>query len=599
MRSTFGGLNTLVRGLYAQQVGLDTVGHNISNANTDGYSRQMVNLATSAPQTIYTGYGSFQLGTGVSVESVTRARDTFVDRQMWKESSSLGYGQATQDTLGKIEGVFGEPTENGIQKVLNQFWSAWQTLAVNASDNGARTAVRERGVALVDAIQHAGQQLKDMVADINSVLKIKVDKINQINSEIYSLNKQITNIETGGLDHANDLRDRRDYLVDQLTTMSNAYVTEDKYGNYVVQISGVVVVDGNGYTKLTTEPPLMDADYGYEVRNVFVEGTDKMVDFTDGELKGLIDARDSTDIGAKAYLDKLSTISQFLLQDFNAVHRNGYGTDNSTTNNFFGDGGVTDPDYSLAAVSGTFSKGDWLDALKVNPDLYDTAGLAKIAAKTAANGIAVTQSNPAGGSATVTTSGTYTGGSTATTVTVKVNSVTGPDVNSIQYSTDGGTTWSAALVSGGPYPATYSFVIKGLTVNMQISSDPDTATANTYTFALSQGNNASGDNAILLSNRLKVDTSTLLGGASLDTYYSSLTGALGVQKQNATRLTENQQALVNQIKNWRESVAGVNMDEEMTNMIRFEKGYNAASRVLTTIDEMLDKLINGTGVVGR
>ncbi|MPN63282.1 hypothetical protein SDC9_211039 [bioreactor metagenome] len=134
---------------------------------------------------------------------------------------------------------------------------------------------------------------------------------------------------------------------------------------------------------------------------------------------------------------------------------------------------------------------------------------------------------------------------------------------------------------------------------MQIATAAANANGDIYKFALSQGNNASGDNAILLSNRLKIDTSLNLGGSSLDNYYSSMIGALGIQKQNAARLTDNQETLVNQIKNWRESTKGVNMDEEMTNMIRFQQGYNAAARILTTMDEMLDKLINGTGVVGR
>lgn len=598
MRSTFAGLNTVVRGLYTQQVSLDTVGHNISNAGTDGYSRQMVNLATTKPQTIFGGYASYEVGTGVNVSSITRARDIFVDKQYWKESSSLGYGQTMEEMLGKVEGAFSEPTETGMQTVLNKFWSAWQTLSVNASDSGSRTAVRERGVELVDAIQHSTQQLKDMVSDINSVLDINVNTINQITSEVYSLNKQIVNIETGGLNHANDLRDRRDYLMDQLTALTNANITEDKAGNYSVQVNGVVLVDGNGVTKLTTTKS-MDADYGYELKNVVVVGTNQPINFANGKIKGLLDARDSTENGVKGYLNKLSTMSQFLLQEFNEVHRSGYGTDNSTGYNFFGDGG-TNPDYTNPATTVGFTSGDWIAALKVNPDLFNSAdGLAKIAAKTAQNSVAVVQSNITGGTATVSTTGSYTGGTTATSVSVRISVDGSKNVNGIEYSTDGGTTWSTAITNAGPYPADYSFTIKGLTVNMQIATAAANANGDIYKFSLSQGNNASGDNAILLSNRLKIDTSLNLGGASLETYYSSMIGALGIQKQNAARLTDNQQTLVDQIKNWRESTKGVNMDEEMTNMIRFQQGYNAAARILTTMDEMLDKLINGTGVVGR
>jgi flagellar hook-associated protein 1 FlgK len=250
-----------------------------------------------------------------------------------------------------------------------------------------------------------------------------------------------------------------------------------------------------------TSSPL-NTNYGYVGKAVVVKGTTQPLEITNGELGGMLKARD-TDISG--YLDKLSTISQFLLTDFNAMHASGYGADNSTGNNFFGTSGVDyTPDPPNTDWSSATPKGDWLQALTVNKDLFDaTNGLAKIAAKTLPS--------------------------------------TGTDT---------------------------------------------------------QGN-ASGDNAVNLGNLLKLDSSSLLGNASLDSYYSTVIGQLGVDTQNAQRLTDNQTTLVNQIRNWRESVSGVNMDEEMTNMIRFQQGYNAAARVVTTVDEMLDKLINSTGVVGR
>ncbi len=596
MRSTFSGLNTVVRGIFAQQVSLDTVGHNIVNANTDGYSRQSVNLGTTSPQSVYGQNGTYQVGTGVDVESVTRARDTLVDRQMWKESATLGYGKTIQDSLGKIEGVFEEPQDTGIQTVLNKFWKAWQTLSTNGSDNGARTALRETGVELVDAIQHSAQQLRDMVSDVNATLKVKVADINEITSEIASLNRQISNIEAGGKDHANDLRDRRDLLVDKLSSLMKVNVTEDSQGNYSITSSGVTLVNDNLCTELGTATSV-DPDYGYEIVNVTVKATGQVVNFTNGEMKGLIDSRDDTDVGAKGYLDKLATVSKFLLQEFNEVHRKGYGTDDSTNNNFFGDGdnnsGTGDPDYQSATVSGSFTKGDWINRLKVNPDLFDPiVGLSKIAAKTTPGTMPVTQSNLSGGALTL--GGSYSGAGN-TTFDVRIDSVdsTG-QITGASYRVNGGS-WVTAAIDSTATPPKIS-LRDGLIA--QIATNSNNAANDTYTFVPPQGN-ASGDNAILLGNRLKTDISANLGNASLDGYYSSVIGALGVQSQNAQRLTENQQTLVDQIKNWRESTAGVNMDEEMSNMIRFQKGYNAAARILTTMDQMLDTLINNTGVVGR
>lgn len=671
MRSTFSGFNTVVRGLYAQQVSLDTVGHNVSNANTAGYSRQNVNLSTTNPESLYISTGVAQIGTGVQTTSITRARNTFYDQQMWKESASLGYGQATESMLGKIEGVFQEPSDTGVQTVLNRFWSALQTLSTNASDNSARTALRQRGVELVNAVQHSAQQLKDMVSDINSTIKIKVDNINQISSEIYSLNRQISNIEFGGTDHANDLRDRRDLLVDQLSSVAGITVTEDSKSNYTVQMSGVTLVNGNGFTKLEAKSS-QDADYGYEVTNVYEPGTASPINFSNGELKGLIDSRDDANIGAKGYLDKLSTVSQFLLQDFNEVHRAGYGLDDSTGNNFFGDNTV-----NYSTDSGAFNKNDWLKALEVNQTLFDANGLAKIAAKTRPGTLSVTKVG-AGAAGDMTVDGAYNGTSPANfevridavntviksnsssanlTYTgtsqgnfmLRVDDISGAGaVTKASYSSDGGTTWKQAsydsgtdqwtlqgdvkvqigtstnntkgntytfstipgTVTGVSYktdsgtfktatldPTTNTWVL-GSGVRVNIAADAANAAGGSYTFAISQGE-ASGDNAVLLGNRLKTDQRDLLDKASLDTYYGGIIAALGVQSQNSQRLTENQKTLVDQIDNWRQSVSGVNIDEEMSNMIRFQKGYNSAARVLTTMDEMLDKLINGTGTVGR
>jgi flagellar hook-associated protein 1 FlgK len=589
MSSTFGGFNTVVRGLYAQQSCLDTVGHNISNANTQGYSRQSVNLVTTSPENLYGLYGNNQKGSGVDVAAVTRARDAFIDKQYWKETSTLGYSQMKVDYLGRIEGVFQEPSDTGVQTTLDSFWSALQTLGVNASDDGMRTAVRQRGVELVNAIQHATQQLNDMIKDTNSVIDIKVDKVNQLSSQIYALNSQIVKIETGGTDHANDLRDKRDVLVDEMAQLVSINVNEDKYGAYSIQSAGVPLVSGAGYQKLEAKS-INDPDYGYEIKNVYVQGETNPLVFKGGEIKGLLDMRDNSTIGGdstdgiRGYLEKLNTMSKFLLQEFNAVHKEGLGKDNSTGNNFFGNSTTDYTSFKPAAGNGL----QWISQLKVNPALFNAAdGLSKIAAKTAINNLTIQQSNAAGSAATVTT--TYTG---STPLNYKVQiTATG-----IKYSSNG-SDWTN--VTGTGTPPSYTLLDNSTgKVTIQIPTDSHNAVGDEYTFSVSQGN-AAGNNAVNLANRLKTDKSAILGNASLDSYYSSAIGALGVESQSSQKLAQNQATLIGQITNWRESVSGVSVDEEMTNMIRFQKGYAAAARIITTMDEMFDTLINKTGVVGR
>ncbi len=519
MSSAFSGLNTVVRGLTAQQMALNTVGHNISNANTAGYSRQSVAIVASLPETVLGVNGKMQMGTGVDTQSITRARDTFMDLQMWKENTTLGYSQTQEDLMSQIEGVFSVSSTTGMQTVLDNFWSAWQTLGTNASDDSTRNLVLQRGTELASTIQQAATQLKDQVTSINTDLRLEVDAVNQITSDILALNKKISMSELAGSGAANDLRDRRDLLVDQLSEYVNIQVAEDRDSNYIIQAGSVTLVNSHKTTELTVETR-KDPDYDYEVLDIQANGID--VDFANGSLKAMTEMRDNEEYGIKGYLDKLSTMSEFLLKDFNAIHRAGYGEDNVSGRNFFGDNvnfyekqetNPADPDY--------MSKNDWLQALAVNSALLDQttdpSGLQKIAAKT-----------------------------------------------------------------------------------------------------LSTQGNASGDNAIKLSQALRMNTTDLLpetedatdpagtkyqptlgATASLNSFLSGVIGTLGIQKASVSRVVDNQKTLVAQIENWRQSTSGVNMDEEMSDMIRFQKGYNATARMITTMDEMFDKLINSTGVVGR
>ncbi|NMC31975.1 MAG: flagellar hook-associated protein FlgK [Veillonellaceae bacterium] len=502
MVSAFSGLNTVVRGLMAQQMALNTVGHNISNANTDGYSRQSVGIVTSTPDTFTGSYGKLQIGTGVDTQSITRARDEFMDQQYWKENTTLGYAQTQGDLMSQVEGVFSISSDTGMQKVLDNFWSAWQTLGSNASDDSTRNLVLQRGTELVNTIQQAADQLKDQVDSINTDLQLNVQTVNRISSDILSLNQKIAMAEVTSPGSANDLRDRRDLLVDQLSEYVPVQVTEDRSGNYIIQSGSATLVDGSRTTELTTAART-DADYGYPTLAIQANGID--VEFDGGSLQGLVDMRDDGEFGVKGYLNNLSTISEFLLRDFNAIHRAGYGEDNVGGRNFFGD-------MSTAYNETSFTNPEaWLEALQVNSALLnqttDPSGLQMIAAKTA-----------------------------------------------------------------------------------------DT-----------QGN-ASGDNAVKLSQALRMNTTDLLptgytptlgATASLNSYYSATIGTLGIQSASTTRVVTNQKTLVAQIENWRQSTCGVNMDEEMSDMIRFQKGYNAAARMITTMDELYDKLINSTGVVGR
>jgi flagellar hook-associated protein 1 FlgK len=511
MRSTFGGLNTMVRGLMSSQLSLDTVGHNITNGNTEGYSRQRVNLAATNSQTVYGTYGACQVGTGVDVTSITRARDVFADRQYWQENSNSKYAEARQMTYDKLQAMFNESDDTGLQAVLSGadgFWSKLKTLSDHASTDSVRVVVRDSGKELANTITDDASSLQGLIGDNNSSIELKVESVNQLTSKIYDLNRQIVNFEsTGG--HANDLRDSRDLMVDKLSALVNVNVTEKDNGSFSIISSGNTLVDEDGALELTTKKTV-NAQYGVQDVEIVIKSSGTTYSPTNGELKALQDANVET----KQYMGKLATMSAYLLTTFNDAHKAGYGLNDETGHNFFGDDTTN---YSSLAYnqatdtwtmnSATVNLTDIFDYLHVNSKFDESGGTALIAAKTKPKSA---------------TSGTSTG----------------QDVGS-------------------------------------------------------------GDNATKLGDLLGNTSSVMLGNNTLTSYYTSVLGKLGVDAQATNRKVTNQETILTQVTSWREGVCGVNTNEELTNMIKFQQGYSAASRCLTTMDEMLDKLINSTGTVGR
>ncbi|QHA93903.1 flagellar hook-associated protein FlgK [Bacillus sp. N1-1] len=216
MTSTFHGLEVGKRSLYTQQTALTTTGNNISNANTPGYSRQRVDMqATSSITYPYqTGSSSSQLGTGVSVESIERVRSEYLDSQYRERNGQLGADSTKLETLQQIEEMTREPG-NGLSASLDRFFSAWEDLASNPDSLAARAVLVERseellsqGKTLNDGLASLSKSLNDQVTAVN-------DQINAISSQIDSLNKEIALKP-----EANELKDRRDLLMDEMSGLN-------------------------------------------------------------------------------------------------------------------------------------------------------------------------------------------------------------------------------------------------------------------------------------------------------------------------------------------------------------------------------------------
>ncbi|MFD2214827.1 flagellar hook-associated protein FlgK [Metabacillus endolithicus] len=252
MRSTFMGLETAKRGMFAQQSALHTTGNNIANANTEGYTRQRVNMqATEAYPSLGLNRPQIpgQLGTGVEVDSVQRVRESFLDIQYRSENNKLGYWENRAKALEKMEEIMNEPSDTGLSNTIDKFWQSLQDLSLDPTNAGARSVVRERANAVADTFNYLAKSLKSVQGDLKNELDVSVKEINSIANQLNNINKQISEIEPNGY-LPNDLYDERDRLLDKLSSLANIKVTNNPSGGNALKIAEgtftVEIVDDTG-----------------------------------------------------------------------------------------------------------------------------------------------------------------------------------------------------------------------------------------------------------------------------------------------------------------------------------------------------------------
>ncbi|MGB4553070.1 MAG: flagellar hook-associated protein FlgK, partial [bacterium] len=252
--SIFTGFETARRALMAQQQALNTTNHNIANANTPGFSRQQAVFATTPAYTLGHSLAgkALEMGTGVKIEDIRRMRDSFLDYQFRSEVKELGRWEVRRDTLQKMEVVINEPSEAGLASVLESFWDSWHELSENPESSTARAVVLQQGIALVDTLNHLSWQLYQLRQDLNETLEIYINEINSLARQIADLNDQIIRVEASSK-RANDLRDKRDLLVDQLAKLTGVHVTEKESGAIDVVIGNRGLVEGTRALSLKTQ----------------------------------------------------------------------------------------------------------------------------------------------------------------------------------------------------------------------------------------------------------------------------------------------------------------------------------------------------------
>lgn len=475
MISLSASLTMARKALQAQQVAIQTAGHNIANANTPGYARQRVDLIPSIPHSLIPA-GS--LGTGVDIGEITRTRDLLLDRQFRDAQQALGRQEAEEATLSQIEGLVGEPSEDGIGGAISALFASFQDLANYPSDLTTRTVVRDKARAMVDQFHRLDDGLERLKVDLHNEISAVVTEVNGLAQQIAELNRQIGMAE-GGYGTANDLRDQRDRALDELWNLVGGSIIEEASGQVRVTVGGgLTLVDG-----LTSVPievmdyDSTDPDYPDSVR---LRLGGHMLTPAGGRLAGLLDTRNSTTGFIKGFQSQLDTLAKAMVDTINGTHVTGYGLDGLSGRNLF-------------------------------------------AFTTAPNGV------------------------TGAARYISVDPAIEADVKTIA---------AASTAAGVP-----------------------------------------GDNSHALALADLQDIAvTALQDVTFDAYLSSLVSDWAEQEAAAKRSVELHTTLSDFLTFRRDQASGVSLDEEMTDLIRFQKGYEAAAHFANVVDRLLETLM---GQIGR
>ncbi len=352
------GLDTAVKALRAHQLAVDVAAHNIANAHTPGFSRQRVLLRPVGLD----GSDHFsrdallgRAGMGVDASDVHRIRDIFLDYQIRQSFGDHGQYQTRSGALQRAEFVFNDPNDEGLAAIFNSFWNTWQDVVNEPEGSPARTSLVHAATTLTTRINRAYAELDSQRKELDFQLSGMADKINAASAEIAELNLKIKQVELNG-DMANDLRDRRDLLMDDLAKLANITYSEQEDGQVNIYLGNHELVVANDFREVElAEHPDHD-----DMHHLVFKMDGMPLETTTGELRGLYDARDQDLPNVMAKLDELAAQ---LITSINTIHEDGYGLDNGTGREFFTGTGAAD----IALNADLAANPDWI-ATAANPD---------------------------------------------------------------------------------------------------------------------------------------------------------------------------------------------------------------------------------------
>ncbi|CAG7855883.1 Flagellar hook-associated protein 1 [biofilm metagenome] len=546
-----GMLGTAISGLMAFQRSMDTTSHNIANVNTEGYSRQRVDLSANTPFLL----GDHYIGQGVNVAAVTRNYDQFVNNQLTSSTSAFGDSSTLATMAAKVDNIVSSEA-TGLTTALTSFFSAVNGVANDPTSMPARQVLVSEASTLAQQFNQLSAKFDSLRNQSNSQIEGSLDEINLYASNLAELNTRIA-VETGragGSQLPNDLLDQRDVLINKIAEKVSVSASLQPNGTVNVFIGkGQAIVLGEASMTLSLKDSATDPSR----KEVALGGNLITRDITGGELSGAIKFRDQVLDPAQ---QQLGLVAAGMAVQFNTLHNAGFDLNGDAGANLFSLGSpaldvpVTAKPGTVGSVTASY---DPSTIGQLTPSDYELS---------------------------------YDGSNFALT-RLSDNTVTafaGPPPSTLSGSGFTITT-SASVVANDSFVIRPTFdAAKKMTT---LISDPaKIAAAGT---SGGSGSPNTGDNTNALNLAKLENASTLAGGKlTLNKAYGQLVSKVGAQTHSAKVSSSAQEVLLNQVKQDRESLAGVNLDEEAANLLKFQQSYQAAAQVVSIANSLFDSLIN-------
>lgn len=636
MTSSFFGIELGKRSLQNFKTALEVTGHNINNTATKGYSRQRVimtsfNKPLEAPS-LNRAERAGQIGQGAEITTIERVRDQFIDSKMMVEAGISGYWNTKFNYLNQIEAMYNEPGNVNLRNDLDQFWSGWQEMANNPTERATRLVLVERAERINSSVNQMYGQMRSMRVNLNDLIENKVKRINEISSSIRDLNVEIVKQQALG-QNPNDYLDKRDLLMDELSTLANVSIRSTDPNETIVYLGSRTLIQGQIVNKLNLERNIENEGF----YDIYWNQDHVQTNFEGGEIKALLELRD---IDTVQSINDLDAFAINMSDAVNEVHKQGFGLNQETGINFFNmipittsvignydlnDDGTDDSTllFKIGGVNalnetdsigsngvltfgnksreGTDVKIEYNEQMKVR-DLVDriNSSEANVSAYIDFRNRLILKARgfddyqrPNYFIKRIEDSGDFLVGIAGVLNESGVNGAYNwRDINQV----------NKLVATGRDYTVTpYRHPAEAISVNNVIKNDVNFIAASKGLDTVGNGYptkwNGIGDgsNALEIAN-LRFKPMMIDSQATFNDFYTGSIARIGSRTETANMESQKQLVVTQYLEKIRQSVSGVNLDEEMAQMVMYQHGYNASARIVSVMDQLLDTIINRMGV---